>query len=80
MFVNICGIDRHKLSCHISNFVKEYGYEPYLFMSPDTVNELDSDPWNYKMTLESSTGVISTYCGYRTFVDPSKKYGEVELR
>lgn len=81
MYVNICcGIDRHKLSYHIDNFVKEHGYGPYLFASLDTLNELDSNLLNYQTTLKSSTGIISTYYGYKTFVDPSKKYGEVELR
>lgn len=80
MYVNICGIDRHKLSCLISNFVKEHGYGPYLFVSRDTLNELDSNLLNYQTTLESSTGIIGKYCGYKIFVDPSKKYGDVELR
>ena len=78
----------NKIEEFISNKIRQHPLhdcEPYIFMSPDTIEDMPKfennqvhngcfhDSWN-------ANRMVGYYNGCKVFIDPTKKYGEVELR
>lgn len=63
------GLDTRKLNNKIDQFKIEEGYDPYIFMNEETLDE-----------FTNGEGILAKYCGYSVFRDDTKKFGEVELR
>lgn len=63
------GLDTRKLDKKIDQFKTEEGYDPYIFMNEESLDEFNT-----------GVGVLAKYCGYKVFRDNTKEFGEVELR
>lgn len=64
-------IDIETLDKSIDDWFEEYGYAPIILMSLDTVRVI-KDNFDFHRS--------NRYRDAKVFVDPSMKYGEVELR
>lgn len=62
-------LDTRKLDKKIDQFKTEEGYDPYIFMSEESLDEFNT-----------GIGILAKYCGYKVFRDDTKEFGEVELR
>lgn len=63
------GLDTKKLDKKINQFKAEVGYDPYIFMNEESLDEFNI-----------GVGILAKYCGYKVFRDDTKEFGEVELR
>lgn len=63
------GLDTRKLNNKIDQFKIEEGYDPYIFMNKESLDE-----------FTNGEGELVRYGGYRVFRDDTKEFGEVELR
>lgn len=63
------GLDTRKLDKKIDQFKTEEGYDPYIFMNEESLDEFNT-----------GVGILAKYCGYKVFRDNTKEFGEVELR
>lgn len=85
---NVFNIIRHIdikiLDEQIDKWTEKHGYAPIILMSPDTLQEMpkleDIEIYPMQSTCNNCTGRVGTYEGVKVFSDPSRKYGEVELR
>ena len=78
MIVNVCyKPDLTNLMTAIDSFIKVNNKDPYLFMNMDTANSFDQ---NCSIQKTHRKDMIFCFCGYKTFIDASLKFGEIELR
>lgn len=80
---NIAGsLDLEKLDKHL--FENSWQYEPIILLSPETLGCMPTLDNFYECIGQSTrnkcTGLVGVYHGRKVFSDPTKKYGEVELR
>lgn len=77
-------IDTKILDEHIDKWAEEHGYAPIILISPDTLREMprseDFEICFTKSTCNNCPVRVGEYEGVKVFSDPSKEYGEVELR
>ena len=71
--------DRRLLDKKLKEFMQTHNYNPIILMSKETVDDLRYDGSIYYLKTEPPC-YMGMYDGYIVFVDPSKKFGEVELR
>lgn len=79
--IRCTSLDNRLLQYKIACYEEAYKVKPYIFAALDTLTELTCDKELCgKYWTQTQCGIIGVYQGYRVFEDPTKAYGEVELR
>lgn len=85
-FSIVKSLDESRLTKEIVIYVNENEENPYIFMSRETIDNLEYNaPLGSYEKFEScenktKCGAIATYRGYYIYENNDLKYGEVELR
>ena len=85
MKITLSKLNVDALNVSIKHFIEENLCDPYLFMTPNTYsdmydNNLIEIEYVRDNKQEGHYNIDSIYRGYRIFLDPFMKDGEVELR